>query len=83
MNKILYLLASVLSLVIFITEVAAQPTSNNQEILLCVKYQPDKTIFSPRVVFKSQSNTLLESTQKLIQDEGTSNKEEEKGDTLF
>lgn len=88
MKKILHLftivIMALLSWFIFVTRVTAQPVDNNQEIFLCIKYQPNETILLPNpVVFKSQSNTLLESSQELIQNDSSSNDKEEKGDTLF
>ena len=97
MKKIFYLLTIVimalLSLFIFVAEVVAaqpaQPISNNQEILLCIKYPLNEMTLSPQlVVFKSQLDMLLESTQELIQDESSAdespaNEEEKKDDTLF
>jgi hypothetical protein len=88
MKKTLNLLAIVimalLSLFIFIAEVTAQPMSDNQEILLCIKYQPDETIFLPQlVVFKPRFDTLLETTSEPIQGKNTSNSKAEKDDTLF
>lgn len=89
MKKILHLLAIIImalstSWFIFIAEVTAQPTSNNQEILLCIKYQPDETILVPQlVVFEPRFDTLLKTTPEPIQSKNTSNLKAEQDDTLF